>query len=526
VIPPIPGPQSYLILFLFPVLVFVLFRRMELRPALVWSITLGYLLLPAAWVVHLDLPALPTIDKELLPALSAAAMAYLVLRQRQNAGRFMRSTPLKPMDWVLPGILPRSTIGLSLLGLMFFGMALTVLTNRDPLFFGDTMLPGQGVYGIFSGFMSLGVMLLPMFLGRKFLADNDGHKLLLTVLCVSAAVYTVPALYEVRMSPQLNIMLYGFFQHDFAQHMRAGGFRPLVFLDHGLLLGIYFASALVAMAVLARLNKGITRAVFIIGIPYLLGVLFLSKTIGAAAITMLLLPVALFLPVRLQMLAAAVIAGITISYPLLRGTHLIPTDEVVSLAASFSPERAGSLQVRIDNEELLLERASERPLFGWSGWGRWRLYDETGRDITISDGLWIITIAQWGWVGYIAKFGMLCLPLILFTIRQKRYDIGLATAGMCLVIAANLIDQLPNASVTPLTWLAAGALLGRMEIQRASFAADVKAEGGPVHGKTRPQAARTSAPALASGAPPGPLPERVATQGRYSRFAHHNRRQS
>ena len=39
-------------------------------------------------------------------------------------------------------------------------------------------------------------------------------------------------------------------------------------------------------------------------------------------------------------------------------------------------------------------------------------------------------------------------------------------AALALMLAANLLDLLPNATLEPLTWLMAGALLGQAEILR------------------------------------------------------------
>ncbi len=61
---------------------------------------------------------------------------------------------------------------------------------------------------------------------------------------------------------------------------------------------------------------------------------------------------------------------------------------------NVSADRANSLRHRLNNEDMLLSRAFESPLFGWGGWGRNRVYDENGKDLTVTDGLWIIIIVQ------------------------------------------------------------------------------------------------------------------------------------
>ncbi len=45
------------------------------------------------------------------------------------------------------------------------------------------------------------------------------------------------------MSPQLHYMVYGFYQHDFAQTIRMGGWRPTVFMEHGLMVGMWMSMA-------------------------------------------------------------------------------------------------------------------------------------------------------------------------------------------------------------------------------------------------------------------------------------------
>ena len=68
------------------------------------------------------------------------------------------------------------------------------------------------------------------------------------MLIVAGLCYSVPMLFEVRMSPQLHTWIYGYFPHSFVQQMREGGFRPVVFLGHGLLTAFFIMSAAVAAA--------------------------------------------------------------------------------------------------------------------------------------------------------------------------------------------------------------------------------------------------------------------------------------
>ena len=524
--PPVPGPQSYVVLLLWPLVILLLYRRLPFQKALIWSVVLSYLFLPAAWVVRIPLPILPALDKNFVPALAMLIIGTVMLYQIRAriaiaARRGQKITA--SVSFVRPGLFPRTTIGIVLIALLISGVFMTILANTDELEYGFTVLPGLRINDSVGAALDALVMLVPLLLGRKFLADDDGHKALLTILAVAALGYSLLALYEVRMSPQLNRMVYGFFPHSsFGQHIRPSGFRPLVFLNHGLLLGIFFSCAAIAAAVLIRMSSGAARFRYALAFVYLVAVLYLSKTLGAALIAILMLPVALLMPIRLQLITAALIAATTLTYPMLRGAHLIPVDQVIAVAESLDENRASSLAFRFYHEENLLEKVDERPILGWGTWGRWRIYDEDGRDVTVSDGEWIITMAEWGWIGYIGKFGLLCIPLILFTLRQKRYEIGLATSGLCLVIAANLIDLIPNSAPSPIIWLAAGALLGRMERTRSELSADLDLTEEDMEFERpvvfRPRGSEQPAALLGS-----PDPD-AQYASRHSRFPQHKRR--
>ena len=78
-------------------------------------------------------------------------------------------------------------------------------------------------------------------MGRAYFGDFKGLRELATVLFIGGLIYIPLCLYEIRMSPQLHNTIYGFYQHDFVQTMRAGGWRPTVFLQHGLAVGLFMS---------------------------------------------------------------------------------------------------------------------------------------------------------------------------------------------------------------------------------------------------------------------------------------------
>lgn len=470
-----------LALFSWPVVSLVFFRKLRLPLAVLVTIIGGFLLLPQRG--GLDFPGL-TLNKDSIPALSALCLA-LIFADRETSG-------LRPQGW-----LPRHPLALALLIALPVGAVMTALTNADTLRYGWRTLPGLSLYDAGSMVSSALTMILPLLLARRYLADAAGHRLILQVLCIAALGYSLLALIEMRMSPQLSNWIYGFFPHQFLQHYRAGGWRPVVFLPHGLVLGIFFAMSVMAVAGLMRVDTA-RRRLWIFGTIWLFVILVLSRNFGALLITVAFLPVLFFTKTRGQLLFAAIICGVFLTYPVARTAQILPFDQILQLAENFDPQRAGSFQFRLDNEERLLAKASERPVFGWGGWSRSRVFNEAGDDISTTDGAWVIAIGVSGWVGYLARFGLLAAPVLLLWLHRRRYEIGMDSSVLTVVLAINLVDMIPNSSNLTLTWLLAGALWGRLELQTAASAHEATAVAGP----TRVEYRRTDPPETAGDPPP------------------------
>ncbi|MCX7644513.1 MAG: hypothetical protein N2Z62_04355 [Rhodobacteraceae bacterium] len=449
-----PNTFAFLVLYSWPLVVFLLFRALPAAPALAWSVLAGYLLLPTR--AGFDLPLVPTIDKDAVPILSAGLMMLLGVGARNRAA-------WQPAEAPGPAAVRKSRlIGLLLL-VLFLSPVVTVLTNGEPVPAGPGVRPALRPHDMGSIVAGLAITVLPFLLARRLFASPQSHAELLRIIVLAMLAYSAPILFEVRMSPQLNVMIYGFFPHEFLQHMRAGGFRPVVFLHHGLWLAILLAMAVLAAAALwrHRLREGRRGGQWLFAAIYLAVVLFLSNSLGAFILAMAILPAMILFGVRGQLLLAGIVAGVVLLYPTLRGAGLIPVDRAVEIARSISAERAQSLEFRLDNEDALLEKANLKPLAGWGTWGRNLVYDpETGADMTITDGTWIIVIGVFGWLGYIAQFGLLALPIILLAVKRATVPLTPATAGLALLLCANLIDMIMNDTLTPVTWMIGGALAG------------------------------------------------------------------
>lgn len=445
--------MTWVALGIWPFVAAAFFSSLRLPIALLATIIGGYLLLPPD--TSFDLPVLPPFNKHTVPAF--AAMLFVLIRTRPKG---YGAAP----EWqTLPGILPRDRVTLALFLMLFVGHIGTHMLNNDPVFYGERMLPALRPYDAFSAMLATFLQFIPFLLARKVLSSNEGQRLTLIALAVAGAAYTFPALYEVRMSPQLNQMVYGFFPHDWSQHRRSWGWRPIVFVEHGLRLSIFFAIAVLSAAVMTSLEEGKSRTLWLLMTLWLLFVLIMSKSLGALLITLVILGAIVFLPRRGKILFVFGVTVAILLYPVIRAADILPYEQLLS---NVSAERARSMNTRLSFEQLLLEKANERPLFGWGGWGRSRIYAEDGTDFTIVDGTWIIWLGLGGWLKYISVFGLLSWGILRLFWRRGQ-EVDKVSVGLALVLTANLVDLIPNSGLTPVTWLLAGALCGRLEYKTA-----------------------------------------------------------
>ena len=439
---------GWIVMCLWPVVSITLFRKYSLPFALCITILGGNMLLPSGLAV--DLPFLPPLTKYSITVILALILTAIFCKNRADGYQ------------VLPGWLPRNRLALTLIIILFLGIVGTVLTNSDQLVYGWRVIQGIRPYDIITETANQLILMIPLFLARKVLHSPEGQRALLITLIVASLLYTVPALYEVRMSPQLHNQIYGFRPWSFIQQMRAGGFRPVVFLSHGLELALFMACAAIAVAGMIRVVPADQRPKWLLALGWFSVILVLCKSFGAMILALVFVPVALFMPARTQLLVIVCCATLFMMYPILRAAHLIPVDQMLTAVQSVDPERAASLGTRFYHEDQLLAKAQERPLFGWGGWSRSRVFSEQGLDVSITDGAWVGLIGKSGWVGYIGLFGLLCLPaFVLFFSRREKIDYTCTT--IALIHGALLLDLIPNAGSATLYYLVAGALLGRLE---------------------------------------------------------------
>jgi O-antigen ligase len=265
------------------------------------------------------------------------------------------------------------------------------------------------------------------------------------------------------MSPNLHHSVYGYaYFPDFTQTRRWGGYRPTVFLIHGLAVGLFA----LAVALLAAAEGRTTKRR--LGLPtrwstlYLVVVLVLCKSTGAIIMGLVTLPFVALTSPRRQIRVAVLLAAVCITYFGVKLAGVFPDQAITEFMSShLDADRAGSLQFRFDSDKALIDHARERLWFGWGEFGRNRVYDDTGRDMVVTDGHWIIVLCSGGLLRLACTFGLLLYPVIraarvLKRVREPADRFLLA--GLAVVLACYVFDLLPNGMGHPFPLFLAGAL--------------------------------------------------------------------
>lgn len=437
-------------LFAWPFIGLLFFKVMGPMRGLIWSFLIGYLFLPEAF--EYDLPLLPPYNKS-----TAIAAACLL-------GHFFSGhLPGSPLGLPLK-IQTKPQIKSTFKTFMIMAALIpvvTIFTNSGAITYGDLRLPSLGIRDYISMIVKQVLLLLPFVIAQTYLYDRAAHREILRTLVLCGLGYSLLVLFEARMSPQLHTWTYGYFQHSWNQHIRGGAFRPIVFLSHGLQVGFFLFAVTIAALALFRCKAEKRKQTFwLISAVWLFGVLFLSRNLGALAITIPMTLVMFVLGPRMQLWATTSAVILILTIPFLRQAEVLPTDRLVAVAERISSERAQSLSYRFSHEDAILERAREKPLAGWGGWARWRIYSATGEDLSTVDGLWISVFAERGWIGYLVFFSFLTFPLYIIGRQRRMRDIGPETIGLMVITAGYLVYIIPNSAGGVFIWLLAGALAG------------------------------------------------------------------
>lgn len=436
-------PQAQLVLLLLLPLVLYLFKQFPPYRAVVISFIIAWLFLPQRTVF--SFPGLPDYDRSTVTCYS-----------------IMLATCLYSFETLKTFKLGWLDIFMLIWCICPF---LSSMTNSLPAYDGLAATLTQTVqYGI------------PYFLGRLYLNDLKGLHELAMGIFIGGIVYAPLCILESLISPQLHRMVYGYHAiGQFSQSYRLGGYRPNVFMIHGLAVGMWMmATALIALWFWqsGTLKKflNIPMNLWFIGL-YIVHLLvrstgaYLYMVMGVVILfSAKFLRTSLPLVLLIMMLSSYLYLGVTGNFT---GEK---ADKIVQTATDLAgPDRAQSLEFRFNNEELLVEKAIQKMWFGWGAGGKNRVYEYTStgekKDMAVTDSLWIIAYGTHGAIGIISLFGTSLLPALAFSLfcypAKTWFRPQVAGAAVLSVITVlYVLDNLLNDMYNPVFTLASGALAG------------------------------------------------------------------
>ncbi len=430
-----PNMLVPLVMFLWFPVVLYLFSRFPARKAVIVSFLVAWLFLPQAELV---LPGIPDYNK-----MSATCYSILLATLIYDVGRFQ-------------------TFRLSLLDLPMAAWCLSPFIAS----MANDLGPYDGFAAVLDQTMRWGV---PYFLGRIYLNNLEGLRQLAMGIFVGGLTYVPLCLFEIRLSPQLHKYLYGGFPHSFGQTIRDGGYRPNVFMETGLMVGAFMMAA--TLIGIWFWQIGMVKKIWNIPMPWLMWPLIftfaLLKSYGAY--TLLIVGVGVMLiakQFRTAIPLFMIIVGIGVYLYVNAATSTYSSDQLVAtLSDIFPPDRIQSYVFRLNNEEMLVDRARQHFWFGWGGWGRSRqVIDALGQHTeAVQDSLWVIAFGEHGMFGLISCFMAMLVPITsLFSVRYpapvwfNRKAAGAAVLGVVVVLYA--VDCILNAMINPIYILALGGL--------------------------------------------------------------------
>jgi len=384
---------------------------------------------------------------------------------------------LPPIAIVLPGLPDYTKTGAAVLGILLATIVFEParLFTFRPRWFDLPMLVfcvcpyfssttnGLGAYdGLAMVVMQCLNWLLPYWIGRLYLTDVASFREFGLGMIIGGVCLIPFCLIEFKMSPIMQSMLYGIGNWE---GTRLSGYRPRVFFTTGLALGLWMnAVTLVAWwfwhtGQFKRLWGIPSSAIFAV----LLVTTILCRSTGA---TLLLISgfLALLISVRTRTKWALwCLLCIAPLYCTVRTLNLWSGESAVELTRLLISEaRADSLDYRLENDDLLIAKALQQPIFGWGGWGRNRVVNEWGRDMCETDGYWIIVFGMHGYVGLISMTLTMLLPVALFLARfpiERWNQPSLASVTViATILDLFLIDCLMNAMPNVIYVIAAGGL--------------------------------------------------------------------
>ena len=321
---------------------------------------------------------------------------------------------------------------------------------------------------------------LPYAIGRICIKNREGVRDLVVGMVIAGLVYVPFCVWEIQGGPFFHARLYGFYPHNYFEQLKRGGWRPSVFFMHGLWLCGFMAYSAICAVCLWR-SKSVPR---ICGIRIhwvvvaIAGTLLKSSSNGAIAIFGI--ASAVIFSGRYRRLACAVLIVIPIVYTSLRVTGLWSGENLVDFYGGKTGNAGYSLNVRLELENRIIERAMLRPAFGWGGYGRafQPIVTDDARG-TWTEAIWTKAIGERGLVGLWSWMlsGLLPAWLALRFVERRRYmtfEDG-AVLALILLPPVQTIYGLAVLDFSPINPFCSGALAGFVAVYQPSLS-DINAE--------------------------------------------------
>ena len=451
-------PQTYIALLVFvafvPLSFFIGQRPKKPIDGAMLVFLLSIMFLPEH--TRIDPPLIPAIEKHEL----GVGLALLTILIRESA-RIRRTRPFRGIELLMIPLI---------LGAIFQvsanGAPVIWETNGDPI-----VLEGLTYYDGISNLMARTLTYwAPFYLGRVLVRSPEDLRRFVRNLVIAALVYSFFSMVEQIISPQLHRAIYGYHQHEFLQTRRMGGWRPMIFMSHGLVVAMFMLIGGSGAIVLSRVKERATRfSPRGLAIWQVLQVVLMKST-GALIFGIASLSVLAFTSARTQLRVALIFVAIIMAYPLSKVEGVFPAAAILSTAKSLTGEQRGeSLGDRFRNDAMLVDRAKERMYFGWGGYKRSEVFNRWGQKETVPDATWVILMGHMGLVGLLPFFTIMCWPIIALWRTFRRIPTNqerLIASGVAMMIITYGFDLLLNSMQNGLPMLLPGALMGAVGYYR------------------------------------------------------------
>jgi hypothetical protein len=410
---------------------FVLFALLPSRKAVIFNFIIAWLFLPMS---ELIMPGMMALNK-----MSLACVGTMIGTCIFDADVLLA---FRPKVWDIP---------MAVLCLVPY---LSARSNGYPAYTGIAAIAYQTLDWGF-----------PYFIGRLYFTDLKAMRELAAGIVIGGILYVPLCWYEIRMSPQLHAMVYGYTPSDFSNTKRYGSYRPIVFMQTGLSVAMWLASA--AVTAFWLWYSGAKSKILGMRTGWIALALALSefglRSFGAAALMMIGIGVLLltkYTKLKLWLILLILIPPFWITT---RTLDIWTGQDLEDLVRQVAIGRADSLHTRLVNERKLVDRALLQPYFGWTG-AKYNIGRNPKEQLGIPDMMWVIIFGQSGVFALTAMVVSMLLPLSLLMwripIRYWHLASAAPAAALAMLVTMHMCDMLFNAMVNPIFLLAAGGVTG------------------------------------------------------------------